>query len=82
MKNKLTQAFPDIQFKTQEKGTILAESGAPLAIEPLVRFFSYYEVEVFEATRKRPSLEDVFIDITGIEAGAMHKEKEKGEKKR
>jgi len=33
--------------------------------------------EVSEARRLQPSLEDVFVRITGIEAGAMHKEKEK-----
>jgi ABC-2 type transport system ATP-binding protein len=34
---------------------------------------------VSEARRVRPSLEDVFVEITGIEADAMRREKEKGE---
>jgi ABC-2 type transport system ATP-binding protein len=34
-------------------------------------------IEVMEARRLRPSLEDVFVRITGIEAEAMRKEKEK-----
>jgi ABC-2 type transport system ATP-binding protein len=33
--------------------------------------------QVMEARRMRPSLEDVFVQITGIEADAMRKEKEK-----
>jgi len=34
--------------------------------------------EVFEARKIRPSLEDVFVDVTGIESASMKKEKEKG----
>jgi len=33
--------------------------------------------EVTEARRMRPSLEDIFVQITGIEADAMRKDKEK-----
>jgi ABC-2 type transport system ATP-binding protein len=34
-------------------------------------------VEVMEARKMRPSLEEVFVKITGIETEAMRKEKEK-----
>jgi len=34
-------------------------------------------VEVAEARRVRPSLEDVFVKITGIEADAMRREKQR-----
>jgi len=37
-------------------------------------------VEVSEARKLQPSLEDVFVEITGIEAGAMKQEKEKSGK--
>jgi ABC-2 type transport system ATP-binding protein len=33
--------------------------------------------EVIEARRMQPSLEDIFVQITGIEADAMRTEKEK-----
>jgi hypothetical protein len=32
---------------------------------------------VIEARRYLPSLEDVFVQVTGLEPGLMHKEKEK-----
>ncbi len=74
IEDNLCQAFPDIQFKIQEKG-VRAESKFPVGIGNLVQFLGHYEIEVFEAVRKRPSLEDVFVEITGIEARNMHQEK-------
>lgn len=43
----------------------------------VVRFLEEHGIEVSEARRIQPSLEDVFVEITGIEADAMKKEKEK-----
>jgi ABC-2 type transport system ATP-binding protein len=34
-------------------------------------------VEVLEAKRIRPSLEDVFVRITGVEADVLRKEKDR-----
>jgi len=53
------------------------ESAEPVKIGPLVRFLEDHGVEVSEARKAAPSLEDIFVRITGIEADAMHKEKEK-----
>jgi ABC-2 type transport system ATP-binding protein len=53
------------------------ESDDPIRVGPLVRFLEDQGIEVSEARRIHPSLEEVFVRITGIEAGAMKKEKEK-----
>jgi ABC-2 type transport system ATP-binding protein len=53
------------------------ESEKPVHVGPLVRFLEDNGAEVTEARRMRPSLEDVFVNITGIAADAMRKEKEK-----
>ncbi|MFP4317335.1 MAG: hypothetical protein ACOC24_04600 [Desulfovibrionales bacterium] len=53
------------------------ESREPVPVGPLVRVLEERGVEVVEARRIRPSLEDVFARITGIEAEAMRPEKEK-----
>jgi ABC-2 type transport system ATP-binding protein len=53
------------------------EGDEPIRVGPLVRFLEDHGGEVSEARRLRPSLEDVFVSITGIEADAMRKEKEK-----
>ena len=75
---KLTAAFPHLTFQCLNLGLIRVESDKPIHAGPLVRFMEDLGVEVNEARRMRLSLEDVFVRITGIEADAMKKEKEKG----
>ena len=54
------------------------ESADIINIGPLVRFIEDQGAIVTEARRIKPSLEEVFIRITGIELNTMSKEKEKG----
>jgi len=75
---KLASEFPHHSFQTISSGEVRVESGEPVRVGPLVRFLEEDGIEVAEARRLRPSLEDVFVRITGIEAQAMRKEKEKG----
>ena len=73
--NGLAGAFPDYTL-TMEAGSVLrVESGEPVRVGTLVRFLEEQGVEVTEARRKRQSLEDVFVGVTGIVAEAMRKEK-------
>jgi ABC-2 type transport system ATP-binding protein len=53
------------------------ESTEQIIVGPLVRFLEERSIQVTEARRQVPSLEDIFVQITGIEAGLMKKEKEK-----
>ncbi|MBW2099656.1 MAG: ABC transporter ATP-binding protein [Deltaproteobacteria bacterium] len=73
----LASAFPHLEFQSLSDGLVRVESVKPIRVGPLVRFLDDQGVEVTEARRLRPSLEDVFIRVTGIEADAMRKEKEK-----
>ena len=75
---KLAAAFPNLAFQILDGGQVRVESSEPIHVGPLVRFLEDQGLEVMEARRMRPSLEDVFVRITGIEAGLMKKEKEKG----
>jgi ABC-2 type transport system ATP-binding protein len=77
LNDQLTAAFPNLTFHDLARGLIRVEAGEPVHVGPLVRFLEDRGAEVIEARRVRPSLEDVFIQITGIEADAMKKEKEK-----
>ena len=74
---ELTLAFPAHTIATAGPGQIRVESREPIPIGPLVRFLEERGVEPLEARQVRPSLEDVFVEITGIEADAMRREKEK-----
>jgi ABC-2 type transport system ATP-binding protein len=75
--DKLATAFPHLAFHTPVPGLIRVEAAEPVHVGPLVRLLEDHGVQVMEARRLRPSLEDVFVRITGIEADAMRKEKEK-----
>jgi ABC-2 type transport system ATP-binding protein len=73
----MASEFPNIQCQAVADGGIRVESSKPIRVGPLVRFLEDRGAEVAEARKMRPSLEDVFVEVTGIEAGAMKQEKEK-----
>ena len=78
IQSKLSGSFPGLEFTIPGHGVIRVESDEPIRVGPLVRFLEEHGIEVLEARRMHPSLEDIFVTITGIEAEAMRKEKEKG----
>lgn len=69
--------FEDIECMVESDRELRIESSSPVRIGPLIRMIEEEHVEVYEARRIRPSLEDVFVRITGIEAVEMKKEKER-----
>jgi ABC-2 type transport system ATP-binding protein len=77
IKDKLRDSFPDLVFLISGDDFIRIEAERLIHVGPLVRFFEDHEAEVVEARRVRPSLEDIFVEITGIAANALRKEKEK-----
>jgi len=76
--DKLETSFPELSFQTVSDDQIRIESSETIRIGPLLRFIEKNAAEVMEARRIRPSLEDVFVRLTGIELTVMKKEKEKG----
>ncbi len=74
---KLAAAFPHFDFQAVSDGQIRVESEDTINISPLVRLIEDQGVEVTEARQLKPSLEDVFVRVSGIELEAMRKEKEK-----
>jgi ABC-2 type transport system ATP-binding protein len=76
--DKLATAFPDFTFQAVSTEQVRVESASPINIGPLVRFIEDQGKEIAEARRLRPSLEDVFVQVTGIELDTMRRDKEKG----
>jgi ABC-2 type transport system ATP-binding protein len=74
---EMASAFPQYQFHISTPDEIRVESTEPVNVGPLVRFLEERNIQVTEARRYVPSLEDVFVQVTGIEAGLMRREKEK-----
>ena len=75
---RLAGLFPDLQFKSPQPNLLRVEADGPVRVGPLVRALEETGIEVFEARRMQPSLEEVFVQITGIDIDAMRREKEKG----
>jgi ABC-2 type transport system ATP-binding protein len=75
--DKLATVFSHLTFNASVQGLIRVEGDEPVHVGPLVRLLEEQGVEVMEARRMHPSLEEVFVQVTGIETEAMRKEKEK-----
>lgn len=59
-----------------QDSVIQVHSTRPLDLMPLMSFFDARGIKVVEAKIIKPSLEEVFVKITGIERDLMKKEKE------
>lgn len=75
---KLSTAFPSLRFELSGSGQVRVKSNQAIPVGPLVRFLEEQGGEVLEARRVRPSLEEVFVELTGIEIELMKKEKSGG----
>jgi ABC-2 type transport system ATP-binding protein len=77
-RDRLHEAFPGVRFEAVPGNALRAHTDHALALAPLLRFFEQHGVDVTEATAVRPSLEDVFVRITGVALEQMRKDKEHG----
>lgn len=74
---RLAESFPLLQFEPLDHGLIRIESPEPIRVGPLVCFLEDHSIGVTEARLVHPSLEDVFVRITGLAADAMTREIER-----
>jgi ABC-2 type transport system ATP-binding protein len=72
--------FQNCQMDRFNESIVQVRSSVPLALMPLMSFFDSHGIKVMEAKIIKPSLEEVFVQITGIEREIMKREKE-GKKK-
>jgi ABC-2 type transport system ATP-binding protein len=77
LSEKIAVAFPQYQVQSITPREVRIESTEQVIIGPLVHLLEERGIQVTEARRQVPSLEDIFVQVTGIEAGLMKKEKEK-----
>ena len=74
------RTFNQCQISHIQNSVYQVRSATSLELMPLMSFFDSRGIKVMEAKIIKPSLEEVFVKITGIERDTMKKEKE-GKKK-
>jgi len=79
LSGKLAEAFPEYNFRKASRQQLRVESDQTISIGPVVRFIEEQGAEVTEARQIKPSLEEVFVEVTGIETDVMKKEKNGGQ---
>ena len=70
--------FFQYRFEIRDNQTFILYSETPITLMPIMKYFDERRFNVYEAKLIKPSLEDVFVKITGIEVSKMKKEKEGG----
>jgi len=80
LQKHLINTFPNIIIKTISEHSVRISSDKEIELMPFMKFFESKGIKINEAKIIRPSLEDVFVKITGIEIDKLKKEKE-GNKK-
>jgi ABC-2 type transport system ATP-binding protein len=76
LRSSLQEEFPDVTVERSGNQTLRLRSSRPMNLTPFMRFFEERQLPVYEARIIRPSLEEVFVKITGLEAEKMKQERE------
>jgi len=71
VETKFKNTFPDYEIKSGGDSSVSIHSPSSFTLLPLVQFFEDRGLPVFEAKIVRPSLEEVFVNVTGIELQKM-----------
>lgn len=81
IKEEFRGHFPDYDFKMAKNNEVSILSTTTFTLFPLVQFFEERSLPVYEAKIVRPSLEEVFVKVTGIEVQQMiDQQNQKGKK--
>ncbi len=65
------QHFTEYQVARLPGEILRFTSRHPMTVSAIVHFLEDHQVQVLEARRKTPSLEDVFVQLTGVEKDSM-----------
>lgn len=80
IREALEKDFCDYKFEIIDNYTFRLYSYNTLSLMPFMKYFDEKGFSVYEAKVIKPTLEEVFVKITGIEAAKMKREKEGGKK--
>jgi ABC-2 type transport system ATP-binding protein len=72
----LRRSFPAYQIDRPDERRLRVVSSGPIDLLPLAQTLAGYGTRVQEARLLRPTLEEVFVRVTGIESGQLRQERE------
>ncbi|HHT15910.1 MAG TPA: ABC transporter ATP-binding protein [Clostridiales bacterium] len=72
---ELQNRFKGSKVTIGQEHSVVIASSKRIVLLPVMEFFHEKGIEVYEAKELRPSLEDVFVKLTGIESSVLRKEK-------
>ena len=75
---ELRARFMESEVTIRPDHSLVMASEQRVPLLPVMEFIHSKGIDVYEARELRPSLEDVFVRLTGIESSVLKKEKEKG----
>lgn len=74
----LQARFEGCNINASQNNSLVLASQNRIPLLPVIQYFDEKGVSIYEARQLSPTLEDVFVKVTGIEAEKLEKEKEKG----
>ncbi len=80
LQEALSNEFPGFTIDVLNNASVKIHSPEPVNLMPFMKFFEEHRITVYEAKIIRPSLEEVFVRITGIGMDRLKKEKEGGKR--
>ena len=80
LREALRHRFPEFEEEFISGNIVRIHSPSPTGLMEFMKFFDERKLNIYEAKIIRPSLEDVFVKITGIEINKMAKDKEQYKK--
>ncbi|OQB44685.1 MAG: Daunorubicin/doxorubicin resistance ATP-binding protein DrrA [bacterium ADurb.Bin157] len=79
--DELQSNFKRSKVNIQSDNTMTMESEGRIPLLAVMSFLHAKGIEVYEAKELRPSLEDVFVKLTGIESAELKRDEKKGDRK-
>ncbi len=73
----LQNTFKGSRVEAQTERSLILKSELRISLYSVMEFFKNNGVNIYEARELRPSLEDAFVELTGIKSSALRKDKEK-----
>lgn len=73
--NELQARFEGCTVNASQNNSLVIVSQERIPLFPVMQYFDEKSISIFEAKELHPTLEDVFVSVTGIEPSKLKKEK-------